>query len=135
MRKINYLLSSLLFVIQIGGNCQEIKEGAVIVKLASNQSISNIQTDKIVNGRHTHEFVHPIGQKIFGKYHLTRIERTYPGVEKYNHPNAKILRQYYTIEGNFKRDKVMYEIIKEGQDLFQNVEPVTTESPLFVPND
>jgi subtilisin family serine protease len=127
----------ILVIILLGTICygQNLKEGAVIVLIPQEQVTQNMHSVSIINGRATYKFIHPVGRKIFEKHILTKFERTYPGVEKYDHPNSKILSRYYTIEGNFKRDKVMYDIINGGSELFEDVEPVSIEAPLFIPND
>jgi hypothetical protein len=116
-------------------NAQHIKEGVVNVLIQEKFRNQAVHSSFQVNGKDQINFVHPVGKKIFSKYKITKYERTYPGIEKYHHPHAEILSRYYTIEGNFKRDRIMYDILKEGGELFEDVEQVEASVSSFIPND
>lgn len=130
-----FLSPCLFFVFASAIAKGQIKEGAVNVLLSEGLSQQQIHTTYRENGKTMVSFVHPGAAKIFSKYKITKFERTYPGVERYNHPNAKILSRYYTIEGNFKRDRVMYDILKDAEKTFEDVEPLSDPITNLQPND
>ncbi|MGC3946369.1 MAG: S8 family serine peptidase [Chryseolinea sp.] len=113
----------------------QLKEG--VVNVLFSETASKQQLHKVVqeNGKQSIEFIHSDVKRLFAGYKVTKFTRTYPGVEKYKHPNAAILSRYYTIEGNFKRDRIMYNILTDGDVTLEDVEPVTEESVALVPND
>ncbi|MCZ8216648.1 MAG: hypothetical protein O9262_10440, partial [Cyclobacteriaceae bacterium] len=127
----------LLLLIAISSLCngQNLEEGALVVLLKEEYANTNFHTVGKANGRETYKFQHPVGKKIFDKYVITKLERTYPGIENYNHPNVKILSRYYTIRGNFKRDRAMISVIEDGGDFFEDVEPLAVDVPLYTTND
>ncbi|HYG01937.1 MAG TPA: S8 family peptidase [Chryseosolibacter sp.] len=127
-------LTLILFTL-LTSFAQNLKDGVVNVLINENNSKRKLHSVVRSNGRNVAQFEHSTARKIFDKYTVTKFERTYPGIEKYNHPHSAILSRYYTIEGNFNRDRVMFEILKEGADLFEDVEPLTVDEVSFIPND
>lgn len=133
----NRILSIVLFymLLHVGVNAQTLEEGVLNILINENIAKQQIHRSSREKGEDRIRFDHPIAEKLFSRYVIKRFERTFPGVEKYGHPHAKILSRYYTIEGNFKRDRLMYEILQSGRELIEDVEPLTEESTLYAPND
>jgi|GEM_PF-1855710 len=130
----------LLLVVLVSCNLvyaqtETLKEGTVKVLVDAVYAQDALGTTTNVNGRTTVQLNHSRVKKIFGNYSITKFERTYPGIEKYKHRNVEILKRYYTIEGNFKRDRIIRDIIDDGNDFFEDVEPVSNPEPLYIPTD
>lgn len=113
----------------------EVKEGVVNVLLRSGYSMDAIHIKKKLNGATRYVFTDNDAKRIFERYSITRIERTYPGVEKIKHENAEKLSRYYTIEGNFFRDRVLVAILSDPSGIFEDAEAMPVIKIHALPND
>ena len=136
MKKLSPIFLALLCVIPcFSQNKFDVKEGAVVVLLKKGYSMSNIHVPVRLNGLQRFRFTNTEAQRLFDKYSISKIERTYPGIEAFDHPNVEELSRYYTIEGNFFRDRIMYNILTDPGGIFETAEPVTITHASYVPND
>lgn len=131
----HFFILFIITMLPLAARTQSLREGAVNVLISEKFASQQLHTTSRVNGRAEVSFTHPAMEQIFLQNRITKFERTYPGIEKYKHPHTKILSRYYTIEGNFKRDRVIYDILHDGSGLFEDVEPLGEASASFTPND
>ncbi len=132
-----FALIVVCFALASPGICQFVQEGKIVVLINERHAKNTFFTESKKNGRSEFKFVHEAGARLFSKFNITKIERTYAVIrDDETDPLSEKLKRYYTITGNFRRDKMILNIVGEGNDFFENVEPVPVAvTTKLTPND
>jgi subtilisin family serine protease len=129
------LLSLLAVLSSMYINAQARSNERLLISVIEDKTDQAVPIDTLfVNGRAN--FKSQAAQNIFKGKNIAGFTRAYPGIEKYSHPNAKILARYYYVDGDFDKKQMRDEVLQNGSEFYKTAEIITRQKiPLYIPDD